>query len=64
MDPYSHIFYILDGEGEASVEGQTIPLKKGNALTVEAGKKHGYRNSGQTDLILITLNIFDGGGGR
>ena len=64
MDPYSHIFYILDGEGEASVEGQTIPLKKGNALTVEAGKKHGYRNSGPTDLVLITLNIFDGGGGR
>lgn len=59
VDPYTHIFYILDGEGKASVEGQTIPLKKGDALTVEAGKKHGYKNSGQTDLVLITLNIFE-----
>jgi quercetin dioxygenase-like cupin family protein len=59
VDPYSHIFYILEGKGEASVEGQTIALRKGDALTVEAGRKHGYRNSGQTDLVLITLNIFE-----
>jgi len=59
VDPYTHIFYILEGEGEASVEGETISLKKGVALTVEAGKRHGYRNSGQTALVLITLNIFD-----
>jgi quercetin dioxygenase-like cupin family protein len=58
VDPYTHIFYILEGEGEASVEGQKIALRKGVALTVEAGKRHGYRNPGKTDLLLITLNIF------
>jgi quercetin dioxygenase-like cupin family protein len=62
VDPYTHIFYILEGEGEASVEGQTIALRKGDALTVQAGKRHGYRNSGQTALVLITLNIFERGG--
>ena len=62
VDPYTHIFYILEGEGEASVEGQKIALRKGDALTVEAGKKHGYRNRGKTDLLLITLNIFEKGG--
>ena len=61
VDPYTHIFYILEGEGEASVEGQKIALRKGDALTVEAGKKHGYRNRGKTDLLLITLNIFERG---
>jgi len=60
-DPYSHIFYILEGQGEASVEGQVIPLKKGTALTVLAGKKHGYRNTGPGDLLLLTLNIYEGG---
>ncbi|MBI5968896.1 MAG: cupin domain-containing protein [Deltaproteobacteria bacterium] len=59
IDPYAHIFFILEGEGEASVEGQTLSLKKGAALTVAAGKKHGYRNAGKADLILITLNIFE-----
>jgi len=59
VDPYAHIFFILEGQGEAFIEGQTLPLKKGTALTVAAGKKHRYRNAGKTDLILITLNIFE-----
>ncbi len=59
IDPYTHIFYILEGEGKASLEGQTIPLGKGTTLTVDAGKRHGYRNLSQTDLVLITLNIFE-----
>lgn len=61
IDPYTHIFYILEGEGKASVEGQTILLKRGTALTVAAGKKHSYRNSSPGDLLLITLNIYEGG---
>jgi quercetin dioxygenase-like cupin family protein len=61
VDPYTHIFYILEGEGAAFVEGQRIPFGKGTALTVLAGKKHGYMNSGPADLLLITLNIFEGG---
>ena len=61
IDPYTHIFYILEGEGMASVDGQMIPLRRGTALTVAAGKKHSYRNSGPGDLLLITLNIYEGG---
>jgi len=61
-DPYAHIFYILEGEGEASVEGESVPWRKGTALTVPAGKKHAYRNSGKTDLLLITLNIYEQAG--
>jgi len=59
VDPYHHIFFILQGQGEAFIEGQTIPLKGGDALTVAAGKKHGYRNASLNDLVLITLNIFE-----
>jgi len=61
VDPYTHIFYILEGEGEAFVENQKIPFRKGTALTVLAGKKHAYRNPGPGDLLLITINIFEGG---
>ncbi|OGP98553.1 MAG: hypothetical protein A2Z51_04500 [Deltaproteobacteria bacterium RBG_19FT_COMBO_52_11] len=59
IDPYTHIFYILEGEGEVLLEGRKIPMKRGDSLTVKAGKKHGYRNKKQTDFILITLNIFE-----
>ncbi len=58
IDSYTHVFYILEGHGEASVEERVIPLKKGTALTVPAGKTHGYRNPGSGDLLLITLNIY------
>ena len=61
VDPYTHIFYILEGEGVAFVEGQRIPFHKGTALTIPAGKKHGYLNPGPSDLLLITLNIHEGG---
>jgi quercetin dioxygenase-like cupin family protein len=58
-DPYTHIFYIIEGEGEAWVEGEKIAWRAGTALTVPAGKKHGYRNSGEKDLLLITLNLYE-----
>ena len=63
-DPYTHIFYIIEGEGEAWVEGERIHWRKGTALTVPAGRKHGYRNPGKTDLFLITLNIYEPVGGK
>ncbi len=58
-DAYTHIFYILEGEGEASVDGQRVPWRKGAALTVPSGMSHAYRNTGKTDLLLITLNIYE-----
>jgi mannose-6-phosphate isomerase-like protein (cupin superfamily) len=58
-DPYTHIFFILEGEGAAFLEGKKVPFRKGTALTVEAGKRHSYRNPGPGDLLLITLNIFE-----
>jgi quercetin dioxygenase-like cupin family protein len=63
VDPYTHIFYILEGQGEASVEGEWTSWRKGTSLTVPAGKKHGYRNTGKTDLLLITINIYEEVGG-
>ncbi|HSR11085.1 MAG TPA: cupin domain-containing protein, partial [Thermodesulfobacteriota bacterium] len=61
VDPYTHIFYILDGQGTAWVEGREIPLKPGTSLTVRAGETHGYRNPGPADLLLITLNLYESG---
>jgi len=58
IDPYGHIFYVLEGQGEFLVDGAKVSLKKESALTVAAGTRHGYRNPGPEDLKLITLNIF------
>lgn len=58
VDDYGHIFLILEGEGEAWVEGKLYPFKKGTSLSVPAGQKHGYRNPGPADLLLITFNLY------
>ena len=64
VDPYSHIFYVLEGEGKAWFDGQTVPLRKGISLTIAAGQRHGYRNATRADLFFITLNIPEGREGR
>lgn len=50
------IILILDGEGEAWVDGETAPFKKGDAVLFPANSKHQVRNTGDTSVI--TASIF------
>lgn len=56
-DSYGHLFHILAGVGVAWVEEREYPLTAGTALQVDAGERHGYRNAGGDDLLLISLNL-------
>ncbi len=60
VDPYSHLFYLLSGLGEG-VLGNTVYLMKRNHVTiVNAGIRHGYRNIGNMNMYLLTMNIPEG----
>jgi mannose-6-phosphate isomerase-like protein (cupin superfamily) len=48
--------YVLDGEGQATVEGEHITLSAGTLLEIEAGERHEIRNTG--DALLRTLNFY------
>jgi mannose-6-phosphate isomerase-like protein (cupin superfamily) len=48
--------YVVAGEGEAVVEGETVPLSAGDLLLVERGEGHGVRNTGGRPLE--TLNLY------
>lgn len=50
------IILILEGEGEAWVDGETAPFKKGDAVLFPANSKHQVRNTGNTSVI--TASIF------
>jgi mannose-6-phosphate isomerase-like protein (cupin superfamily) len=50
------VLYILDGEGEAWVDGEIGKFKKGDSVFFPANSKHQVRNTGNCDLI--TLCIF------
>ena len=50
------VLLILAGEGEAWVDGETAPFKKGDAVLLPANSRHMVRNTG--DEPLITASIF------
>lgn len=50
------IIYILEGEGEALVDGEVGKFKEGDAVLFPANSKHMVRNTGTTSLR--TCSIF------
>lgn len=56
-DAYHHLLYFLEGEGEGWLGEERYLIRPGLAVEVPAGVEHGYRNGGQGDLLLLTLNI-------
>jgi quercetin dioxygenase-like cupin family protein len=56
-DAYHHLLYFLEGEGEGWMGAERYPIRPGLAVEVPAGVEHGYRNDGQGDLLLLTLNL-------
>ncbi|MFX0108587.1 MAG: cupin domain-containing protein [Candidatus Hodarchaeota archaeon] len=56
-DDYHHVFYFIDGDGEGWLGGQSFQISPGLIVQVPAGVTHGYRNTGDRDLLLLTINI-------
>lgn len=50
------IIYVVDGEGEVWVDGETAPVKTGDFVLFPKGLRHMLRNSG--DAIMEVLFIF------
>jgi mannose-6-phosphate isomerase-like protein (cupin superfamily) len=48
--------YVVDGAGEATVEGDRLELTGGDLLLIERGETHEIRNSGSEPLE--TLNLY------
>lgn len=53
---HAHILYFLGGKGECWIGTETYEIKPNDVALVQSGVKHGYGNTGDTDLLLIVLN--------
>ncbi len=58
--PHSHknieeIIYVIEGEGEAWIEGETCKIKKGDSLLWPANSIHTVRNTGDSTLVLLCV---------
>ncbi|MFQ5980077.1 MAG: cupin domain-containing protein [Candidatus Heimdallarchaeota archaeon] len=56
-DPYHHILYFLIGQGEGWLGDEIYDIKPGTVVEIPAGESHGYKNTGEEDIILLTVNI-------
>lgn len=56
-DKYAHLFYFLSGRGIVWVGKDKYEARAGTVVQVDAGTAHAYENSGNEDLVLVSLNL-------
>lgn len=49
--------YVVAGEGEATVAGETFPLIAQSLVLIERGESHGFRNTGDVSLQILTFYV-------
>ena len=49
------LFYFVDGEGEAVLDGRRSTLEEHDVLCVPAGTRHNIRNTGEEPMKLFTI---------
>ncbi|MCC8953908.1 cupin domain-containing protein [Bradyrhizobium sp. Pear77] len=48
-------FHVLHGEGLASCDGRTVPIRKGDSLLLHPGSEHVIENTGAGKLYTLTV---------
>jgi mannose-6-phosphate isomerase-like protein (cupin superfamily) len=51
------IYYVLNGDGEAQVNGETAPIHKGDGIPIRFNEAHSFLNNGSGDLELMIVGI-------
>jgi len=57
--PHTHevleVFYVIEGEGLALVNGVRQKAEKGTIIAANAGSEHGIINTGESDMVLFCV---------
>jgi len=53
---HAHVLYFLGGSGECWIGTKTYEIKPKDVALVQSEVEHGYKNTGDTDLLLVVLN--------
>jgi mannose-6-phosphate isomerase-like protein (cupin superfamily) len=56
-DEYHHVLYFISGIGIGWLEEEQYDIKPGRIAEIPAGTLHGYMNSSNETMTLITVNI-------
>ena len=55
--PFEHMNYVIKGEGTLVAEGQVHKLKKGDFVLILAGEKHQFRNTSESQSLIIICAV-------
>lgn len=47
--------WIVDGQAEVEVDGETFTLNAGDSIVIPGGQAHAFRNTGRIPLVLVAL---------
>jgi len=61
VDDYAQVFFVLEGRGEAEVDGERTPLEPGVILRTSAGEPHGLWAAADVPLVVLTVNTYPKG---
>jgi mannose-6-phosphate isomerase-like protein (cupin superfamily) len=50
-------YYVMNGEGTASIGAETAPIKAGDAIPLRVGETKAFENSGTTPLEFLVVGI-------
>jgi quercetin dioxygenase-like cupin family protein len=69
VDPHTHSdhadsFYVLEGEAEFVIAGETFRAGPGTYVAAPIGVEHGFRVAGDRDLVLLNFHTPNTGFGR
>lgn len=53
----SEVFYVMNGEGSATIGTDTVPFKKGDAVPAALGESRKFVNTGTTPLEFMVIGI-------
>ncbi|GGG01714.1 cupin domain-containing protein [Paenibacillus abyssi] len=54
------IYYVVEGKGEMTVDGNAFVMEPGTACLTKSGSKHTFKNIGDSDLRIIVIEaVFD-----
>ena len=54
--PWEHEAFIIEGEGTLTCDGESYPIRKGDAVLVPPESLHQFVNTGSEPLIRVTVN--------
>jgi mannose-6-phosphate isomerase-like protein (cupin superfamily) len=53
----AEFYYVMTGEGAATVAGETAPIRSGDAIPIQLGEPHSFENTGAQPLEFLIVGI-------